>query len=1343
MEDIPMMKRKVIKFISYLLVLFMIVGTLPFNMHGEEVFADDGVSDVSSTEISGTITDENSSDGIKEEVTIDNAPYKNTNMEYPISFIPSNEEIEKWKQDGSWESRLSYMREQVVGEEQKQAIIYDDIENSDLLAVPFNNKTDVLDANDTKRLSCMQNVMPSTGNVKALVFMVQFEDCKNTNERLTKEYIKNEYFGNGEKNNYPTESLANYYRRSSYGKLNISGEVYGWLDLQHEKDYYNKDNKGSNLILKEALDAYEAEIDFSEYDSDKDGIIDSIYVIYAGEPDSWGDFYWNYKTSMSEEVIYDDVKPNDYVFQNAYSNYARERVLTAIHETGHLLGLEDYYSYDSTNSISLTENEKGGLGKFDMMDGNYGDHNIFSKLLLGWVSPQFVTKDSEINLKAISDEGAKAVIITPNQDATIFSEYYLLELYNDTGNNSNSVECPDGGVRLYHVNAQVEQGYNGFYYFKYNNMFGHESEYKLIKLLESDGNEDNSLRGCPIVPSQYYYKGMEFGPNTAPSSEFYEGKYTGIHLYFNNVEKETAEVSVKFDATDTQKPTIKDTFSYNVLGDLMNLSDYKIFFDSYIYAGTQFSNIKFYSKKNPDNVLDTTAEIINTRHGNGWSEKEPIFKDSISGYNQLVISSTKDLESNAEYLLEIPEGAIKDAYGNMNEKIVQEIHTVKLENNVTYKNYDFHAMPENAPENYRIESQEGKHLFLSDESMFFAAAAWYWGPYNDFDKSGIIVLKHFLTDGSNVLNKCITLQKAWSDAQSVRMLTELKNGNIFVLLDSEYVITDKEGNLITEVTFDRFGVRMGGGCKYINRENFIDIYNYFDEERCIYRVAKKDGAGLILTQFSDKLVRGEDLIYYDENYEKMNQHLSTLTNSPYDAIQKAESDSSWTKHNILIKGRYVNNFGDLSLERLQGHEKIVFGTISHDSSEMGWTDLGMGLTNICTVDKNHYKLFEMNVSQWEAVLGANNIVPIKNGDGYLLSMENYKRVGNNKYKEDGCFILRIDEDCNVKWISLCSNSYKVADAYYSNGKITAVMKDDMIEFEDPDKMYYSMQKEFSFDGNNLRVNENAQSLWVLSDFTIKNVKEAVKGTYGTLQFYDSNMKKVTKDDTSLLGGMIRIDSADGICKWYYKIQKPQLTSSGITVEFKDLQQDAVKLEVNEINKNSEKFTQINEIISKSFMEGTTQIEALIYDIELKDSAGTVVQPKSSVTVKIPVPAGYNGRKCKVYYVNNDGKLTDMSAKFVNGFIVFDTDHFSTYIITETKLKTDKNDIDDIKYGDINSDGEIDIQDVVLLKKYLASIKGININVKACDVNGDGEVNIQDAIILLKHLAGMNVTLGKQ
>lgn len=65
----------------------------------------------------------------------------------------------------------------------------------------------------------------------------------------------------------------------------------------------------------------------------------------------------------------------------------------------------------------------------------------------------------------------------------------------------------------------------------------------------------------------------------------------------------------------------------------------------------------------------------------------------------------------------------------------------------------------------------------------------------------------------------------------------------------------------------------------------------------------------------------------------------------------------------------------------------------------------------------------------------------------------------------------------------------------------------------------------------------------------------------------------------------------------------------------------------------------------------------------------------------------------------------------------------------------------IKYGDIDSNGEINTRDAVLLKKYLAKMQVV-IDEKAADVNVDGNVDIQDAILLMKYLAKMDIVLGK-
>ena len=76
-----------------------------------------------------------------------------------------------------------------------------------------------------------------------------------------------------------------------------------------------------------------------------------------------------------------------------------------------------------------------------------------------------------------------------------------------------------------------------------------------------------------------------------------------------------------------------------------------------------------------------------------------------------------------------------------------------------------------------------------------------------------------------------------------------------------------------------------------------------------------------------------------------------------------------------------------------------------------------------------------------------------------------------------------------------------------------------------------------------------------------------------------------------------------------------------------------------------------------------------YNIVLKNAAGETVQPNGTVTVRIPLPAGYDASKVKVYYVDDSGNRVDMNATVENGELVFTTDHFSAYVVVDP-TKTD-------------------------------------------------------------------------
>lgn len=90
----------------------------------------------------------------------------------------------------------------------------------------------------------------------------------------------------------------------------------------------------------------------------------------------------------------------------------------------------------------------------------------------------------------------------------------------------------------------------------------------------------------------------------------------------------------------------------------------------------------------------------------------------------------------------------------------------------------------------------------------------------------------------------------------------------------------------------------------------------------------------------------------------------------------------------------------------------------------------------------------------------------------------------------------------------------------------------------------------------------------------------------------------------------------------------------------------------------------------------TNEEQFTFDLFFTDKDGNRIQPKTAVTVKIPVPAALKDKTIFVYHVESDGKYTEIDCKIEDGMVVFTATSFSKYIITSKKLAESDNTSDD-------------------------------------------------------------------
>ena len=143
--------------------------------------------------------------------------------------------------------------------------------------------------NSVHPLSCT----PSLNKTKLLVIPVWFKDSSTYINESKKSYVRDDihdaYFGSNEKVGW--RSVKTYYEEESHGLLTIEGTVSDWYEVNRNHSYFASDDatdespapKTCSLAV-EATDWYFSNHPLekkTDYDSDGDGYLDGVMLIYA------------------------------------------------------------------------------------------------------------------------------------------------------------------------------------------------------------------------------------------------------------------------------------------------------------------------------------------------------------------------------------------------------------------------------------------------------------------------------------------------------------------------------------------------------------------------------------------------------------------------------------------------------------------------------------------------------------------------------------------------------------------------------------------------------------------------------------------------------------------------------------------------------------------------------------------------------------------------------------------------------------------------------------------------------------------------------------------------------
>ena len=505
---------------------------------------------------------------------------------------------------------------------------------------------------------------PAYGNQKAIVILVEYTDVKFNTSYDAKDYFTRMLNEDNFSDLGATGSAAQYFRENSKGAFCPEFDVYGPVQLAHNQAYYGGNNWWGDdtdpaAMVKEACDALDATVDFSDYDRNNDGVVDNIFIFYAGRGEASGGsansvwpHSWNMNSAGYPNLYYDGVRVHTYGCSNewevSYGGGRPDGVGTFIHEFSHVMGLPDLYATSYTSAFTPGEWSALDYGPYNndgMTPPNYG---AFERYALGWIKPREIDHAVSATLQPIGENVCG--IIRSAKD----TEFFLVENRQQTGWDTY---IPHHGMLIWHIdyNANVWS----------QNTVNNSASHQYVDIEEADGSQsDFSVSGDPFPGTS---NKTSFTASTTPAMKTWSG--TGLNfpitdiaengevITFNVLGGSDSELSrlQTYDATDVGADSFTLTWNEPLDGNDVLLSIY-----SFDESGQRiyFNGYQNYNVGHITSVTITDAEPETTYYftvvqTNGWetslpSDEKAVFTGrlTIDYYNVVALSASEVANSS-------------------------------------------------------------------------------------------------------------------------------------------------------------------------------------------------------------------------------------------------------------------------------------------------------------------------------------------------------------------------------------------------------------------------------------------------------------------------------------------------------------------------------------------------------------------------------------------------------------------------------------------------------------------------------------------------------------------------
>ena len=279
-----------------------------------------------------------------------------------------------------------------------------------------------------------------TGSKRGLVILVQFPDVLfHYKNRDFQQFFNKE----GYRDDVNIGSVHDYFLDASYRQFDFSFDIVGPITMKDSLYHYGGNNSNGDdvhpaVMVAEAIKMIDNDVDFSQYDWDKNGEVEQIFIIHSGYDEAQSrtrNDIWSHAWTLTEALEEGDgngpVKVDDVII-DSYATSAELRgrngtsitgIGTACHEFTHCFGLPD--TYDTLGSSF-------GMYSWDLMD--YGEYNgnggnpagftSYERMFCGWLDPIELNEPVAVtDMPALTSRPVAYILRNTGK----WDEYYLLE----------------------------------------------------------------------------------------------------------------------------------------------------------------------------------------------------------------------------------------------------------------------------------------------------------------------------------------------------------------------------------------------------------------------------------------------------------------------------------------------------------------------------------------------------------------------------------------------------------------------------------------------------------------------------------------------------------------------------------------------------------------------------------------------------------------------------------------------------------------------------------------------------------------------------------------------------